>query len=288
MTALFQYICPGCGGHLVLNEERQIFVCGSCGNVFDYDYFREDKLLDMADKARSKSEFKSASEMYQFMLNKEPHNFRALDGLMLCENKLTAISNITRLVKEKTFSTTVVNFDKFKEACPEDKREYFELAEEGCTLARKAMALNNNLDAMGSNRRRLYSKIENNEHAGSRYYVRSKGGNETNPVTFLRATLVLVAIYMAFVWGLSFVSSTGIRQSFIMACGFSIFGLVVFAIPICIGITLSKKYKKAHATDAEINAQINEVDQEMRAMSAKQDEIENQLKQIVYKINRIK
>ncbi|MBR5976106.1 MAG: hypothetical protein IK020_13140 [Clostridiales bacterium] len=78
-----KHTCPTCGGQLTINEVRQMYECPFCGVSFDYEYFREDDVLDRAARALRAGEYVSARDAYDFMLQKEPHNFIALRGKIL-------------------------------------------------------------------------------------------------------------------------------------------------------------------------------------------------------------
>lgn len=87
LTVLKSTLCPTCGGLLDIDVDKQMYICRFCGVSFDYEYFREDNVKDVASKAIDRSEFGSAKDAYDFMLTKDPHDFEALRGLFLCENK---------------------------------------------------------------------------------------------------------------------------------------------------------------------------------------------------------
>ena len=87
-------------------------------------------IISAKTSSRKKGEYSSAAEMYSFMLEKEPDNFRALNGLMLCQNKINALSDVTTLLNKGTFTSKTCDFEKFKTNCPEDKKAYFETAED--------------------------------------------------------------------------------------------------------------------------------------------------------------
>ena len=89
MTIVKSNLCPTCGGPLDIDLDKQMYVCPFCGVTFDYEYFREDNIKDVASKAVSRSEYGSAKDAYDFMLTKDPHDFEALRGLFLCKIKWT-------------------------------------------------------------------------------------------------------------------------------------------------------------------------------------------------------
>ncbi|MBO7452502.1 MAG: hypothetical protein J6U54_19410 [Clostridiales bacterium] len=78
-----EHTCPTCGGQLRVNTAKQMYECPFCGVTFDYEYFREEDVLQKAGRALAMGEYHSAGEAYDFMLDKEPNNFVALRGLIL-------------------------------------------------------------------------------------------------------------------------------------------------------------------------------------------------------------
>jgi len=87
MAVLKSNLCPTCGGLLDIDLDKQMYVCTFCGVSFDYEYFREDNVKEVASKALLRNEYGSAKDAYDFMLTKDPHDFEALRGLFLCKNK---------------------------------------------------------------------------------------------------------------------------------------------------------------------------------------------------------
>lgn len=129
MTILKSNLCPTCGGLLSIDLDRQMYVCPFCGVSFDYEYFREDNVKEVASKAIGRSEFGSAKDAYDFMLAKDPHDFEALRGLFLCANKWKTMhpmlkdSDVHVSVDEPTLLNAIDN------SLPEHK-DYFEKVRE--------------------------------------------------------------------------------------------------------------------------------------------------------------
>ena len=129
MTILKSNLCPTCGGLLSIDLDRQMYVCPFCGVSFDYEYFREDNVKEVASKAIGRSEFGSAKDAYDFMLAKDPHDFEALRGLFLCANKWKTMhpmlkdSDVHVSVDEPTLLKAIDN------SLPEHK-DYFEKVRE--------------------------------------------------------------------------------------------------------------------------------------------------------------
>lgn len=89
MTIVKSNLCPTCGGLLNIDIDKQMYVCSFCGVSFDYEYFREDNVKEVASKAVLRNEYGSAKDAYDFMLAKDPHDFEALRGLFLCKTRWT-------------------------------------------------------------------------------------------------------------------------------------------------------------------------------------------------------
>ena len=129
MAVLKSNLCPTCGGLLDIDLDKQMYVCTFCGVSFDYEYFREENVKEIASKALLRSEFGSAKDAYEFMLTKDPHDFEALRGLFLCKVEW---QDMTRMKKE---SEVKVSADEpallyaIENCDPEDK-PYFEKVRE--------------------------------------------------------------------------------------------------------------------------------------------------------------
>lgn len=91
MAILKSNVCNMCGGLLDIDIDRQVYICPFCGVTFDYEYFRKDNVLDIAKKSISRQEFGAAKDAFDYMLKKDPHNFEALRGLILCRCKWTSL-----------------------------------------------------------------------------------------------------------------------------------------------------------------------------------------------------
>lgn len=127
MEEVKKHICPTCGGNLIVNIERQMYECPFCGVTFDYDYFREESVLDIATKALDDKELASADRAYDFMLEKEPDNFEALRGKALIAMNITKIKEIRSLslYSKIDYESVCKEIDRgIRSSKPQD-REYF-------------------------------------------------------------------------------------------------------------------------------------------------------------------
>ena len=118
-----------CGGLLDIDLDRQMYICPFCGVTFDYEYFREDNVLEIANKSLNRSEFGAAKDAFDFILQKDPHDFQALRGLILCRCKWK------NLLPMMTYNQVHLREDdpclvSAIENCHPEKKEYFEKIDE--------------------------------------------------------------------------------------------------------------------------------------------------------------
>ena len=129
MTIVKSNLCPTCGGLLDIDLDKQMYVCSFCGVSFDYEYFREDNVKDVASKAIRRNEFGAAKDAYDFMLTKDPHDFEALRGLFICKNRWQSMSMMNR-DDEVHVSADEPTLQNAIENCLPEHRPYFEKVRE--------------------------------------------------------------------------------------------------------------------------------------------------------------
>ena len=88
MAKLTSYTCAKCGGVLNIDSEQELFDCPFCGTAFDMVDFHRKEILSQADICLKRNEFISASNKYGELYSKDPHDFDALIGLILCAGKI--------------------------------------------------------------------------------------------------------------------------------------------------------------------------------------------------------
>lgn len=129
MTIVKSNLCPTCGGLLDIDLDKQMYICTFCGVSFDYEYFREDNVKEVASKALTRSEFGSAKDAYDFMLAKDPHDFEALRGLFLCKVGWKDMRQMLRDSDVDVSGDEPVLLNAIERSRPEDK-PYFEKVRE--------------------------------------------------------------------------------------------------------------------------------------------------------------
>ncbi len=125
MSKIKKNQCPSCGGNLIDDSEKQMYRCTSCGSTYDYDYFREEKLHGLGETYLSRGESEAAVDAYKLILEKNPHDFSALRGLMLAAAYLKDIDGLTRIGEAKHFSYNSELVGEVLDAASEEDTEYF-------------------------------------------------------------------------------------------------------------------------------------------------------------------
>ena len=126
MSNINKHQCPSCGGSLIVDNEKQMYRCTSCGSSYDYDYFREEKLHEMGETNLSRNEFGAAADAYRLLLKRDPHDFQALRGLMLAAANLKDMDGLVRKGDSKSFSYDPKLVSEVLGSASEEDKEYFE------------------------------------------------------------------------------------------------------------------------------------------------------------------
>ncbi len=136
MTIIKSNNCKQCGGPLDIDLDRQVYLCPYCGVTYDYEYFREDNVKEIARKSVVRREFGAAKDAYDFMLAKDPHDFDALLGMFLSDIKWQSIhpilnhNNVNFPEDNKKLAYAIDN-------CVPGDKSYFEKIKECAQLAEK-------------------------------------------------------------------------------------------------------------------------------------------------------
>ena len=199
MTIIKSNLCKQCGGLLDIDIDRQIYICKYCGVTFDYEYFREDNVKEIARKAVVRREYGAAKDAYDFMLTKDPHDFDALLGLFLCDIRWQTIrpilnhNNVHFTEDNKSLTYAIEN------CVPKDKG-YFEKIRECAQITEKYRTNRRelgNLDSIKNTQQSVIRDLEKeysyNEHRFSTFW------NELSELPGLKGDTPLVFDLAVFV-----------------------------------------------------------------------------------------
>lgn len=143
---LFSYICPSCSGKLLVNDANKTYICESCGNSYDYNYFLSNDTYSKAEKSLLRGEYKSASNMYDFILAKVPNSFIAKVGKVFADNSISGISDYTTNKIGKV--PLKRNCSKYKVNLTNEQIRFFDLFEENAELGRRIIERNSKGDLL--------------------------------------------------------------------------------------------------------------------------------------------
>ena len=124
MAQFKSYTCSKCGGALVVDDDQKIFECPFCGASFGIDDFHHDEILAQAQTSLRLLELSSAEKNFELILERDPHNFDALRGLVYCAGKISTtphLQKIERLENSDLDKVIQVVTRAENDARPEDK-----------------------------------------------------------------------------------------------------------------------------------------------------------------------
>ena len=94
MAGLRSYSCSKCGGILNVDRGQELYDCPFCGTRFDTVDFHRSDLMNQADGLLLHNDFRRAKEEYQNILSKQPGDFDALLGIVLCAGPIASVSRL--------------------------------------------------------------------------------------------------------------------------------------------------------------------------------------------------
>lgn len=139
---------------MLIDTDKRIYLCPSCGMTYDYDYFADENLLRLAYGALTRGEFSTAKEVFSDLHKKDPHDLSALRGLLLCSMGIASFKMMD------IAGTTVDPDDPQLLYCIEKAdfrgREYFYHIQNTGTLSKEYVKNEEELSAL----RGKYSNVE--------------------------------------------------------------------------------------------------------------------------------
>ena len=187
------------------DEYRKLMVCRSCGNTYDYDYFGEENLLKAAGKALADGEYSTAKNMYSFMLDKEPSNVKALKGLLLADNRVNKLYDITFKIKEGKFVPGCFNLDKYRNTNSPEAVKFFEDTDKVLSLYKEYLELKK----AGKNLVAEEDKAEralDDSSGGSFFYYESDEGLKAKAIG--AGVIIVILADLTLIFGLDYETPT--------------------------------------------------------------------------------
>ena len=196
MSNIRKHQCPSCGGYLSVDNDKQMYFCASCGSTYDYEYFREDQMHRLGDTYLARGEFKAAIDAFRLILDKEPHDFLAIRGLMLAAARLHNIEEIKNVDKPERFSyDSIVVREAVASASEEDKEYFAEFA--GIYSDKKRLVkLLREIKSHKDEQRRLEATIRLTDDSRYEYYYTGKNGSQQSPRSMFITLWCLVGLFV--------------------------------------------------------------------------------------------
>ena len=94
MAVLKSYTCSKCAGILYFDSDQDFFDCPFCGTKYDIIDFHGGEVMDQAKECLGKKSYDAAKDKYLAVLEKEPENFDAWLGNLLCELRIQSVEEL--------------------------------------------------------------------------------------------------------------------------------------------------------------------------------------------------
>ena len=198
MSKIKKHQCPSCGSHLTVNNDKQIYYCTFCGSTFDYEYFREEQMHELGETCLSRGEFMSAVDAFKFILNKDPHDFFALRGLMLAAANLKNIDELDRINQTKSFSYDSDMVKEAVEAASEEDKEYFK--EFARVYSEKTILADDmrEIKSLEKEKSKIITEAKATNLDSGDFYYYSKYGTKQSPLFIFVLFWVLTSMWLYF------------------------------------------------------------------------------------------
>ncbi len=195
-----KHTCPACAAPLRINTKLQMYECPFCGVTYDYEYFREDDVLDRAERALRAGEYNSAAEAYDFMLTKEPHNFVALRGKIMVSAKAKSMHEFRDPNRLRSLNYSKINteIDQAIFASENKSRDYFSKLKELVAAGKEYKDVIMNITKRREQRKLQGKKIQYYTRAKTQNYVDI--GDKNTEVSVHPKDLISAAIVMYIIW----------------------------------------------------------------------------------------
>ena len=194
-TNFFAYSCPTCSGRLVKDDIKKICYCVSCGNAYDYDYYLGLNLMEEATSSLESGEYNSAKKMFEYLIEKEPDNFKANVGMLFSDCEIKNIDSMDEEDFIRTSST--IKTDEYRNRCGKSAEEFFDNFDKA-NKAGTAIKLNNSkLEAIDSKARSHENRIKDIGNEYQSLYVRldgRMGEGDIHPATRLKYSGIAIAV----------------------------------------------------------------------------------------------
>ena len=260
--------CPSCGGNLIIDNEKQMYCCTSCGSSYDFDYFREEQLHNLGNTSLERGEFNAAIDAFRLILDNAPHDFAALRGLMLASARLRSTDEIISKDRPGKFSYDPDMVKEAVESASEEDKEYFKEFAEIYFNKMKLVDLTKEIRSLKEDKDRLEAKIRLTDDSRYEYYFITRNGVRRSPKAMFIMLWCLDAFFL--VSGLAPVIGMDEKHGVIYLLAI-FYGVLLLVVTI---VNLAHVYPRVKAIK-EIDELIIELNDELGRMAQKITSLEN-------------
>lgn len=198
MSITTKHQCPSCGGYLSVDNDKQMYRCASCGSAYDFDYFREEKLLELGDTYLARGEFKAAVDVFKLILKNDPHDFQANRGMMLAAARMHGIDEIISNEKPEEFSYDSQMVSEAVESSSEEDKGYFTEFEKLYSEKKNLADRLNEIQSLKDEEQRLEASIRLTDDSRYHYYITTKYEKLKSPKSMFIMNWCFVAFFVSF------------------------------------------------------------------------------------------
>ena len=233
MAVIKSNVCKMCGGLLDIDIDRQVYICPFCGVTFDYEYFRKDNVLELAKKSLNRNEFGAAKDAYDYMLKKDPHNFEALRGLILCKCRWTSMVPILQHTDVHLLPDDPELLRALNNCLPEYK-DYFDMIKKALEVLRDYRKSRSELANLENDRMAVQKKLRDlirSQEINNNQFSNGMSELANFMVDNFRVAAGLVEVGLAILIGVAYVT-IAYQQYWIpiLTAGFILFFVAVYNI----------------------------------------------------------
>lgn len=197
MSITTKHQCPSCGGYLSVDNDKQMYRCASCGSAYDFDYFREEKLLELGDTYLARGEFKAAVDVFKLILKNDPHDFQANRGMMLAAARMHGIDEIISNEKPEEFSYDSQMVSEAVESSSEEDKGYFTEFEKLYSEKKNLADRLNEIQSLKDEEQRLEASIRLTDDSRYNYYITTKYEKLKSPKSMFIMNWCFVAFFVS-------------------------------------------------------------------------------------------
>ena len=272
--------CPSCGGNLSVDNDRQMYRCTSCGSTYDYEYFIEEKMHEMGETYLSRGEFMAAVDAFRLILEKAPHDFKALRGLMLAAARLKDIDElVSEDISNENFSYDSKLVSEATEGALEEDKEYFTELGKIYSDKKKLSDYLKEIESLAKEKRKISDDISKNDQLREECYIKNaRSGTKTSPKTaFVTGWIFIGFLAFSTIYLIVFLINYGISEE----VGVVVF-LLIFNLMTMPGIALINywsNYRKVKIMN-EIDRQNGVLYEKARETGEKRRQLEDEAERL--------